>query len=139
MGDLNTNVRFPRDEQEETIMDLLDEYNVTDSLRRFEMRTPRRFGRHVRFTWSQKGGQGEGGIRRFLTPDYILVRGDAHSKVRGVGFRSPWFLHLDHRAVVANIRMGCRGKLKEYRRLRQEFPLRLAVGPQDKTQHPLLS
>ena len=132
IGYLNTNVEFPRDEREETIVDLLDEYNFTDSSRRFRMRTPRRFGRHVRFTWSRKGGQGEGGIRRFSTPDYILVRGDVHSKVMGVGFRSPRFLHSDHRAVVANIRVGCRGKLKEYRRLRQEFPLRLAVGPQDK-------
>ena len=86
MGDLNTNVGLPRDEQEETIVDLLDEYNVADLLRRFVMRFPRRFGRHVRFTWSQKGRQGEGGIRRFLTPDYIMVQGDRHSKVRGVGF-----------------------------------------------------
>jgi hypothetical protein len=63
MGDLNTNVGFPRDEREEVIADLLDEYNATDSLRRFMMRSPRRFRRHVRFTWSRKGGKEDGGER----------------------------------------------------------------------------
>ena len=52
--------------------------------------------------------------------------------MKGVGFRFPWFLHSDHRAVVVDIRVGSQGRLKEYRRNRQKFPLCLAMGPQDK-------
>lgn len=60
-----------------------------------------------------------------------MVQGDGQSKVKGVGFRFPWFLHSDHRAIVADIRVGSRGKLKEYQRKRHKFPLSLAAGPQD--------
>jgi len=49
----------------------------------------------------------------------------------GVGFRSPRFLHSDHRTVVVNIRVGRTGRLKKYRRERQKFPLSLPLGPQD--------
>ena len=131
LGDLNANVGFPRDEREETIVDLLDKYNVTDLSRRFMLQAPRRFGGHVRFTWSRKWGRGREGTRHYSTPDYFMVQGDGQSKVKGVGFRFPRFLHSDHRAIVADIRVGSRGKLKEYRRKRQKFPLSLATGPQD--------
>jgi len=50
---------------------------------------------------------------------------------QGVGFRSPRFLHSDHHAVVANIRVGRRGQLKKYRRARQKFPLSLPPGLKD--------
>ena len=93
MGDLNTNVGFPRDEREEVIVDLLDEYNVTDSSRRFMMRSPRRFGRHLRFTWSRKWGRGGESTRHYSTPDYFMVQGDGQSKVKEVEFRFPRFLH----------------------------------------------
>ena len=51
MGDL---VGFPRDKREEIIVDLLDEYNFTDSSRRFKLRALCRSGGHVRFTWIWK-------------------------------------------------------------------------------------
>ena len=35
LGDLNINFEFPRDEQEEVIVDLLDEINLIDTLRRY--------------------------------------------------------------------------------------------------------
>jgi hypothetical protein len=53
------------------------------------------------------------------------------SQFQGVGFRSPRFLHWDHRAVVVNIRVGRKGRLKKYRRARQKFPLSLPPGPKD--------
>ena len=53
----------------------------------------------------------------------------AHFK--GVGFRSPRYLHLDHRAVVANVRVGRKGRPKKYRWERQKFPLSLPLGPKD--------
>ncbi len=39
---------------------------------------------------------------------------------------------MDHRAVVANIWVGRKGRLRNYRRTCQKFPLTLPLGPQDK-------
>ena len=60
-----------------------------------------------------------------------MVQEEGQSKVKGVGFRSLRYLHSDHRAIVADTRVGHRGKLKEYRRMRQRFSLSLVTGPQD--------
>ncbi len=40
MGDLNVNVGFPHDEQEEVIVDLLNKLCLVDSLRGYQLRTP---------------------------------------------------------------------------------------------------
>ncbi len=53
------------------------------------------------------------------------------AQFREVGFRSPRFLHLDHCAVVVNVRVARKGRLKNYRRTRQKFPLTLSLGPKD--------
>jgi len=53
------------------------------------------------------------------------------AKFKGVGFRSPRYLHSDHRAVVVNIWVGRTGWLKKYRRARQKLPLYLPPGPKD--------
>ena len=51
---------------------------------------------------------------------------------RSVGFQQPRFHDSDHCAVVANIPRGRKGRLKNYRRSRQKFPLQLApLGEQD--------
>jgi hypothetical protein len=50
MGDLNINVRFPCDEQEEVIMDLLDKLCLVDSLRGYRLQTPRRTATRARWT-----------------------------------------------------------------------------------------
>ena len=52
-------------------------------------------------------------------------------RFKGVGFRSPRFLHSDHCTVVANIWVGRNGRLKNYRRTCQKFPLSLPIGPKD--------
>ena len=70
-------------------------------------------------------------MRIYSTPDYFMVQEEGQSKVKGVGFRILRYLHLDNWAVVANIQVGHRGKLKEYRRMCQQFPLSLATGLQD--------
>jgi hypothetical protein len=60
-----------------------------------------------------------------------MARAGDMSQFKGVGFRSPRFLHSDHRAVVANIREGRKGRLKNYWCMRQKFPLSLPIGPKD--------
>ena len=125
---MNINFGFPRDEREEVIVDLLDEINLVDTSRRFRLRTTKLASTRARWTWSQT----RRGTRHYSQPDYFMARaGDMRANLRGVGFRSPRFLHLDHRAVVANLRVGRTGRLKKYRRERQKFPLSLPLGPQD--------
>jgi hypothetical protein len=48
MGDLNINIGFPHDEQEEVIVDLLDELCLVDLLRGYRLRTPRRTATRAR-------------------------------------------------------------------------------------------
>jgi hypothetical protein len=127
LGDFNINFGYPRDEREEIIVDLLDEINLIDSSRRFRLRTPRRASTRARWMRSQK----RRGMRHYTQPDYIMARAGDMSQFQGVGFRSPRFLHSDHRAVVANIWVGRKGRLKKYPRARQKFPLSLPPGPKD--------
>jgi hypothetical protein len=66
-----------------------------------------------------------------MQPDYIMARARDISQFKGVGFRSPRFLHSDHRAVVTNIQVGRKGQLRDYPRARQKFPLSLPIRPKD--------
>jgi hypothetical protein len=69
MGDLNANVGFPRNKQEEVIIDLLDELCLVDSLRGFWLWTPCRAATRARWMWSQRMGT----TRHYSQPDYILA------------------------------------------------------------------
>ena len=60
-----------------------------------------------------------------------MARAGDMTNLWGVGFQSPRFLHSDHCAVVANIRVGRTGRLKKYRCKRQKYLLSLPLGPQD--------
>jgi hypothetical protein len=60
-----------------------------------------------------------------------MARAGEMAQFKGGGFRSPRFLHSDHRAVDANIQMGRKGRLKNYQCARQKFPLTLPLGPKD--------
>jgi len=107
LRDLNINFGYPRDEREEIIVDLLDEISLFDSSRRFRLRMPQRASTRACWTWCQK----RQGTRHYTQPDYIMARAGDMSQFKGVGFRSPRFLHSDHCAVVANIREGRKGRL----------------------------
>ena len=62
-----------------------------------------------------------------LQLDYIFAREGDMRQLRGIGFWWPRYHNLDHRAIVATIQAGKRGKrwLKVYQRKRQEFPMQL--------------
>jgi hypothetical protein len=104
MGDLHINVWFPHDKQEEVIDDLLDKLCLVDSLRRYQLRTPRRTDTRVRWTWSQKRGV----TRHYSQPDCILVQAGATGLFTGMGFCFPQFLHSDHCARAPVVRGGGR-------------------------------
>jgi len=128
LGNLNIDFRNPRTEREEIITDFLDEINVVDTSRRFIQHKGRRQGPGAWWTWRQR----RGGRWYHSQPDYIMAREVDMKAFRSVGFCQPRFHDSDHRAVVANISRGRKGRLKKYRRSRQKFPLQLApLGEQD--------
>jgi hypothetical protein len=57
MGDLNVNIEFPCDKQEEVIVDLLNEANLVDTSCGYRLRTLRRTATRAQWSWSKKGGQ----------------------------------------------------------------------------------
>ena len=87
LGDLNINFRFPRDEQEEVIVDLLDEINLIDTLHRYRLQMPLWASTRAWWTWSQKRQE----TRHYTQPDYFLARAEEMAHFKGVGFRSPSF------------------------------------------------
>jgi hypothetical protein len=128
LGDFNINFQNPQTEQEEIIADFLDKINVVDTSRKFIQRKGRRQGPGARWTWQQL----RGGRWYHSQPDYVMAREVDTKAFWSVGFRQPRFHDSDHRAVVANIMRGRKGRLKKYRRSRQKFPLQLApLGEQD--------
>jgi hypothetical protein len=127
IGDLNFNVGFPRDKREKAIVNLLDETNLVDTLHRFWLQTPRRTATRAWWTWSQKRRM----TQYYSQLDYILARAMERGIFKGVGFRFPWLLHLDHRAIVVVVQAGQGGGLKQYRRKGQKFLLSLLLGPKD--------
>jgi hypothetical protein len=128
MGDLNINVKFSQDKQEEVIVDLLDETNLADTSRGFWLQTPCRTASRARWTWSQKRGT----TRYYPQPDYILARVTERGIFKGVGYRFPQFIHSNHRTIVAVVQAGPGGQLRQYQHNKlQKFPLSLPLGPKD--------
>ncbi len=127
MGNLNINVRFPCDEREEVIVDLLDEANLVNLSCGYRLQTPCRTTTRAQWTWSQKRGTTE----YYLQPDYIL----GHAKETGIfkGMRShfPQFLQLDHLAIVTVVRAGGEGQMNQCRCKQQKCLLSLLLGPKD--------
>jgi hypothetical protein len=127
MGDLNINVGFPCDDQEEVIVDLLDKLGLVDLSRGYQLWTPRRTTTRARWTWSQKRGK----MWHYLQPDYVLAQAEETSMFMGMGFHFQCFLHSDHHAIIAVVRAGGEGRLKKYQCKRQKLPLSPPLGPKD--------
>ena len=120
LGDLKINFGEPRDKRDEVICDLINDVDHVNTSRRYAPWRPRRQSTRSRWTWRQK----REGKMHYLQPDYIMVRDRDCRRFWNVGFRWPQYHDTDHRAVVATIKSG-RRRLKEYRKMRQEFPLKL--------------
>jgi hypothetical protein len=127
MGDLNLNVRFPRDKCEEVIVNLLNETNLVNTSCRFWLQTPSWTATRAQWTWSQKWGT----TQYYSQPDYILAHMTERGIFKGVGFRFLRFPHLDHHTIIAVVRAGWGGGLRQYRCKLQKFPLSLPPGPKD--------
>jgi hypothetical protein len=84
LGDLNINFSNPRDKWEELIIDLLDDINIVDVMRRF-VPQPRKQSTRAQWTWWYK----REGRLHYLQPDYILAREGDLRQLKGVGFQWP--------------------------------------------------
>ncbi len=102
MGSLNINVEHPRDEREAAIADLLDEINLIDTSRKFNLRRCSLQKARKRWTWCQK----RRGRWIYSQPDYIMAREDRVAKFQKVGFQSPPIHGSNHRAVVTHMWKG---------------------------------
>ena len=60
-----------------------------------------------------------------------MARTGEMAQFKGVGFQSPQYLYSDDCTVVANMQVGRKGRLKNYRRACQKFLLTLPLGPKD--------
>ncbi len=68
-------------------------------------------------------------MRHYSQSDYILARAKEIGIFTGVGFCFLRFLHSNHCAIFAVVRVGGESRLKKYRRKRQKHPLSLPLGP----------
>jgi hypothetical protein len=105
---------------------IFDKINVVDTSRKFIQRKGQRQGPGAWWTWRQR----RGGRWYHSQPDYIMARGVDMKAFRSVGFWQPRFHDSDHRAVVANILRGRKGRIKKYMLIRT---IRIGTSRQGKT------
>ncbi len=117
MGDLNINVEHPHDEREAAIADLLDEINLVDTSRKFNLRRCSFQKARKRWTWHQK----HRGRWIYSQPDYIMAREDGVVKFRKVGFRSPPIQFRSPR--------GCRSHVERERWVPQDLSTKPPTVP----------
>ena len=119
LGDLNINLRHPKDERQENIAEECGDMGVEDMSRHYRQRCRRKM--QGRWTWRMRR---EG---RWLSsqPDYFLARAGDRMNFKGLLVRSPRHHDSDHRAVVATFYTGSRRRMAGYKRCRCRFPLRM--------------
>ena len=119
LGDLNVNLESPRDERDEEIAEECGFRGLTDMSQHFAQRHRRLM--QGRWTWRM--------VRRGRVissrPDYFLAREKDRCRFQNVAFRMPRHHDSDHRAIVATLYARGPRKLKQYRRRRSRFPVRL--------------
>ena len=128
LADLNANLDFPRNRQEEIISGGAAEHGLVCATRHFMARRTRR--NRGRWTWRQQRRDGGGETRTYRSkPDYILTRERDRRKVRRVRWVQLRGLHADHRALVIKLRSDAKGVEAHKRRTERNPLLEPRVGP----------
>ena len=125
LGDLNINLRAPRDDRDEQIAEEVEDVMGLSDLSKHFLQRSRGLTRG-RWTWRMRRGG------RWITSqcDYFLARRADRRKFRGVRLRTPFHHDSDHRAIITGIRVGSATKMAAYRRRMARFPVQLPRGPQ---------
>ena len=125
-GDLNINLRAPRDERDETIAEMVEDVmGLTDLSKHFRQRS--RGTTRGRWTWRMRRG------RRWISSqcDYFLGRATDRRRYRSVCLRTPNRHDSDHRAIITEIHAGSEKRMTAYRNRMAKFPIKLPRGPQE--------
>ena len=120
IGDLNSDLDFPRDRQEEVMAATMTEHGLRCATKHFQTRGRRKCKRTARGRWTfqrwdDRQGRGE---RRWVRskPDYFLVQGEDRKKVKRCRWILPPHHNSDHRALVVVLggeRRGVKGYVRE--------------------------
>ena len=103
IGDLNSDLDFPRDRQEEVLAADLEERGLRCVTRGFRPRRTRRM--RWRWTWRQRQTLQSGErVNLRSKPDYFLTRDRDRGRVRRCRWVLPRHHDSDHRALVVQIR-----------------------------------
>ena len=119
LGDLNVNLRDPKDDRDEEVAEECSSMGLSDMSRHFRQRRRRRM--RGRWTWRMR----RRGRDISSQPDYFLAREGDRRDFRGVTLRAPRHHDSDHRAVIATVYAGTARRLAGYIRRRSRFPVRL--------------
>ena len=121
IGDMNCDLDFPRDRQEEIMAMDMEERGLRCATRNFRPRTTRRT--RGRWTWGQRRKLPLGGTARIKSkPDYFLMRGKDRGRVRRCRWIRPRHHNSDHRALVMQLRARP-GGVRRYTDERKRLPV----------------
>ncbi len=126
LGDLNINLRSPRDERDQKISEVVEDVmGLSDLSQHFRQQSCGSV--RGRWTWRMRRG------RRWITSqcDYFLGRATNHRKFCSIRLRTPSCHNSDHRAIITNICVGSATRMMAYRKRMAKFPLKLPSGPQE--------
>ncbi len=111
LGNLNVNLRSPRDERDEQIAEVVEDImGFTDLSHHFLQQSCGTV--RGRWTWRMRRG------RRWVTSqcDHVLGRATNRGKYCSVRLRTPRHHNSDHRAIITNIRVGSATRMAAYRK-----------------------
>ena len=123
LGDLNTELRAPRDAREQRIATLMADAGVSNMLPHFQFP-----GRHAgQYTWRKYSADGKSVLNQARC-DYILGRD--RRRFRSIRLKDPPTYSTDHLMVVGQLMSKPLGANRSYLRKRQRYPLPApTVGP----------
>ena len=121
IGDLNSDLDFPRDRQEEILAADLEERGMRCATRGYRPRRTRRV--RGRWTWRHRRALPSGEATSVRSkPDYFLMRGVDRGRVRRCRWVRPRHHNSDHRALVVQLRARP-GGVRQYTRERRKLPV----------------
>ena len=120
LGDLNADLDFPRNRQEEVLAAELEGRGLRCMTNHFVTRRRRRC--RGKWTWRRRNKNGKGERAWYRSkPDYFMARDGDRKKFRRCRLVLPPTHNSDHRAMVA--RLESKG-VKEYRDGRKQLPFK---------------
>jgi hypothetical protein len=134
IGDLNANLEFPRDRQEEILSTAMGRLGLSCITNHYTVRgggPKRRRRTRGRWTWQQKRTNSAGEEYHVRSkPDFFLCGEETRRRFTRIRWSRPPQHNSDHRALIAKLKPGVAGGMKRYRRGLEACPHKLPkYGP----------